>query len=50
MDKKDKLIFNLTLSLYYMMGLLEGSGCKASYDFVLENIADAEDVIGCEVR
>ena len=45
MDEKDKALATLLTSLYYMMGLVEASGCKAPYDFVLEAMNDAEKLL-----
>ena len=38
-------IIRLLSDLHYMMGSIDGSGCKAEYDFVIEDIANAERVI-----
>lgn len=38
-------IIKLLSDLYYMMGIIEGSGCKVMYDFVLEDIDRAERII-----
>ena len=45
MDKKEKAIASMLVSLYYMMGLVEASGCKSNYDFVLEAMSDAESIL-----
>lgn len=45
MDKKNNMIISLLECLYYLVGLLEGSGFKGDYDFVWSTIDDAERIV-----